>query len=577
MKKLLSCILAAVCALSLFAVTACNRKPTMSNGEELDPNRVQLYVGNLYGGYGDGWLYEVKERFEKAYADYEFPNGKTGVQVWINSDRDKYFGTTMMNTVGGMTDEVFFSESVYYYDWVARDLVLDITDVVTEPLSAYGETRSIEDKMSDQQTDYFGIEDGGEKHYYMLPFYEAYNGLSYDIDLFEEELLYFADTVSDGTRDFVSSLSDKRSAGPDGIYCEVCAANGYDYGKHTCDDGLPATYEEFFQLCDYMQVYGITPVIYAGMFQEYINKFLPALAADHDGYENTVISYTFDGTIDNYVTGFDGDGNPIERTKEITSRNGYEVFNTSGAYYALSFYERLIRGGYFDSRSFNDAYTQTMSEEAYLRSKKDNKPIAMIIDGSWWNNEASEIFVNMVQESNNEAYSQENRRFGFLPYPKVSAEKAGAPVLMDFNYSACFIRKGIAEEKVDIAKKFLQFCHTDESLAAFTMETSTTKPYDYDMSEEQLSSMTEYGRGLYNLHTTGTVVFPYSDNEIWRSAVAMLDMTKRYEAELNGITYPKPATVFKNQTDMTARTYFGGIVAKYDADWWESTFKNYFG
>jgi len=28
---------------------------------------------------------------------------------------------------------------------------------------------------------------------------------------------------------------------------------------------------------------------------------------------------------------------------------------------------------------------------------------------------------------------------------------------------------------------------------------------------------------------------------------------------------------------MTARTYFGGIVAKYDADWWESTFKNYFG
>lgn len=193
-----------------------------------------------------------------------------------------------------------------------------------------------------------------------------------------------------------------------------------------------------------------------------------------------------------------------------------------------------------------------MSEEAYLRSKKDNKPIAMIIDGSWWNNEASEIFVNMVQESNNEAYSQENRRFGFLPYPKVSAEKTGAPVLMDFNYSACFIRKGIAEEKVDIAKKFLQFCHTDESLAAFTMETSTTKPYDYDMSEEQLSSMTEYGRSLYNLHTTGTVVFPYSDNEIWRSAVAMLDMTKRYEAEINGITYPKPATVFKNQTDMTA-------------------------
>lgn len=111
MKKLLSCILAAVCALSLFAVTACNRKPTMSNGEELDPNRVQLYVGNLYGGYGDGWLYEVKERFEKAYADYEFPNGKTGVQVWINSDRDKYFGTTMMNTVGGMTDEVFFQKA----------------------------------------------------------------------------------------------------------------------------------------------------------------------------------------------------------------------------------------------------------------------------------------------------------------------------------------------------------------------------------------------------------------------------------------------------------------------------------
>ena len=83
--------------------------------------------------------------------------------------------------------------------------------------------------------------------YYALPHYSVYQGLMYNIDLFEKKGLYFAKETDNGNDGFVVK-GEEKSCGPDGVY-------------GTSDDGLPSSYEEFFKLCDYMVQRGVTPFV----------------------------------------------------------------------------------------------------------------------------------------------------------------------------------------------------------------------------------------------------------------------------------------------------------------------------
>lgn len=61
-----------------FSLAACG------DGKKTDKNKSQIYVGVFNAGIGYTWLEELAERFETAYADTSFEDGKTGVQVFID-------------------------------------------------------------------------------------------------------------------------------------------------------------------------------------------------------------------------------------------------------------------------------------------------------------------------------------------------------------------------------------------------------------------------------------------------------------------------------------------------------------
>ena len=50
--------------------------------EAVDPTKIQLNVGVFDGGFGSEWLYNVKARFEKDYADFTVGD-KKGVKETI--------------------------------------------------------------------------------------------------------------------------------------------------------------------------------------------------------------------------------------------------------------------------------------------------------------------------------------------------------------------------------------------------------------------------------------------------------------------------------------------------------------
>ena len=299
MKKNFGKVVAMLMAAAVVAgsTVGCSRQPQ----REVDNTKTQLNVGVWDGGYRYNWLQQWANDFMSDYAEYEFEPGKKGVEVWVNPSKN-YINDTIASTINDYDDDIFFIEQCNYYKFVDSKTAYDITDWVTTPIEVNGETESISDKMSAYDNSYFGVSDT-EPTYYGVPWYTAFTSISYDVDLFEQKNFYFA---AEGENQFISNPMQTKSKGPDG---KTGVIAGVDY---SVDDGLPATYEQFFILCDYMVENGVTPIVWAGGFLKYMNEFFNALVATANGYEEMSLNYTFDGTSKNLIKEIDIDYRSVE-------------------------------------------------------------------------------------------------------------------------------------------------------------------------------------------------------------------------------------------------------------------------
>ena len=141
----------------------------------------------------------------------------------------------------------------------------------------------------------------------------------------------------------------------------------------------------------------------------------------------------------------------------------------------------------------------------------------MLIDGSYWENEANDTFEYMSNNNVNDPDSRYSRKFGFMPLPKPTEEDGTKNTLFDFLYSLGFINANIEDDPVlfPLAKKFLKFVNTEQSLREFTVITGSPKALEYDLTEDDLSQMSFYGRSLWNLKANSDVVYPYSTGAIF--------------------------------------------------------------
>ena len=244
-KKVASIMLAAALSLGTFGVLAgCGE---VISGE-IDETKSQLYVGNYDGGVGTQWLYDAADRFEEMFATTEFEpgTGKVGVEVHVDPNKRNYHGSSLLNNMASSTDHVFFTQSIQYGTYATSGALVDLSDIAYQPLTQFGEEESSADKIDPAMLDYLDL-DGA---IYSLPHYRLFTGIQYNVDLFEYYGFYFneeGDFVRPGSTD----AEDPRGTGPDGI-------------DGTVDDGLPATYDQFFELCGYMIERGVTPMIWSG-------------------------------------------------------------------------------------------------------------------------------------------------------------------------------------------------------------------------------------------------------------------------------------------------------------------------
>lgn len=567
-KKTVAILIVSILSLiAVLSLVGCreHRNPDGTGDVKIDTTKTQLYVANYNGGFGQEWLDDgIIPAFEAAYADYQGVDGKVGVQVIVDSLSLE--GSRLIDAIPNQRSEIYFTERVYYRDAVASGYLMDLTDCVSEKLP--GEDKSILDKMDDELVDYYNI----DNKYYAIPHYTGIFGIVYDVDLFDEEMLYFAKNANNGNDGFIVSPDDEKSFGPDG---KTGIIDGIDYSM---DDGLPVTYDDFYRLCKRMTVDigGIVPVSWAGQYQQYMCLLASSLQASYEGKEQMMLNYNFDGTATTLVDSIDASGNvTFAAPTAISNNNGYLLNKQAGRYYALSFIENIIKNQWYYGLSFNQAQSHTSAQEDFLygrfSSKKDT--IAMLFDGTWWENEADGIFTDMAKTNRNA--SRENRRFAMMPLPKAPGQANDNSTVMDYLKSACFASANVAPEKVDLIKDFIQFCSTDASLVQFTKITSAPKSFNYAVPASETSNLSYYAKSVLNLCQKSDIVYPVSDNDLFNSAMSTFDSDYRWNSTVNGNNYNIVSTAIKNN-NISAKQYFEGLLTYNSKTKWETSFSKYF-
>ena len=551
MKKVVATILSLTIGLMVFGGCGNN------NGIWIDPNRTQLYVSNYNGGYGSDWLTDVITRFEADFADISYEDGKTGVQIIPSTPKTD--GISLFSTFSASTDEVFFNEKVYYNDYVDAGYLLPITDIVEEKLTAYGEGQSIADKMTESQREF--LKASGD--YYAIPHYEGYTGIVFDVDLFESEGYYFSKNGG-----FVTNGEDEteRSAGPDGNF------------DTAYDNGLPTTYAEFYQLLDKISGDGYIPIGWTGANPHYVNLLATALQAAYEGPEQMMLNYSFSGTAKNLISVHNGE---VVKQGAVelrpTTEDGWKVYGQAGRYYALQFIEKMVSDQkYYTSGSFSPAKTQTGAQEDFLmgRFSSSKDRIAMHVDGVWWENEAIGIFNDMAQEYGSRA-DRMSRKFALMPLPKADKEgEYNGTTLYNNTYSYGFINSSIAEYKIPLAKAFLQYCNTYESLKNFVVMTNAPKAIDFEydkFTEAEKASMTYFGRSTMEYRTNAEIVQAFSNNDAFLNNQSQFILHMNMWQTKSGKQYPANAMRAADSGHISAEEYFNDIQAKYTENYWKSS------
>ena len=567
--KFLAPMLSAVCLLGTLPFAACSGTSAGAGGggtnEDIDHSRTQIYVFNYAGGYGSDWLAEIKKRFEAEHANESYEDGKKGVQVYVNPIKTGFSSMTSSILTG--SDEVFFGEAGYYNTLLKSGLLADISDAVTDTLDEYGETRSIEDKLTKEQKEYYGVKgQDGKTHYYALPHYTSNFGFIYNVDLFDDLGYYVKKGTEGANPQFIKKDDGKVSKGPDG---RTGVIDGVDYSE---DDGLPATYDEFFALCDQMVDDGVIPVTWGGIaYGAYLNNMRLALASEAMGLEEMMLNYKLNGTAKTLATAnVDGTLNFLGE-ESIVPANAYKLAQQSGWYYALSFLERLtMTDDYHYSLAFNTGYSHMDAQEDFINAGLDGKTkeIGMLMDGTWWEAEATSAYNRMVQ-SKGESYSKMNRNFKMMPIPKptqahvdaaANSGKKQVYTSYDENAPLCFVKSNVAEWKLPLIKEFMKFCHTDVSLREYTRVTNSLRSFDYTLTESDLSNMTTFGKSLVSLKVKSDIVFPYSNDPGYTvNEAAYTSGAYLAKSIVGGKSYSGWYTAFSDSS-ITPVQYFNGLI-----------------
>ena len=503
------------------------------DSDRTNPNADKiLNIAYFNGGVTSEWLKELEKEYEALHPD---------VEVSINDElKDELKNQQLMSDIKNRNEDIFFTHTINYVEFVNRDLLLDISDIVKAPAAAGEET--VENRMNDNLRTLYNVND----HYYAVPFYSNFSGAIYDVDLFEEQGLYIAKNGG-----YTSGLAGapEKAAGKDGV-------------SGTYDDGLPATFAEYKTWLNYLsKTRGIIPYIWC-TDDSYRVNYLDSLQIGYEGANDYSINITLEGTTK--------DG------KEITPENAYEIRDLKGRQFAIEMAKEIINNKYYHPDSVNGSITHTQAQNTFLRSKPDGAPIAMILEGGWWENEARSTFASIAKKTKNEAYAYGNRRFAYMPVPKYDDKaESGETFYCTSGSVAVAINK--STKQAELAKDFLKFTLTEHAMSTFTKNIGLARPYEYDLEDGVYEQLTPFGQNFWDLVNNENSKIYYATKSHPFKYVTTFFGTYEWAwgSKLDGNTYVDPYLLFLNNKSVTVADYLAGMKQRYNATNYTAEYNNW--
>ncbi len=566
----------ALCSLLIGSLSACGGTSGGKNnhnnkyGKVYDETKTQLNVFTYKAGYGDEWLYKLEDDFEEAYKDYVFEDGKKGVQVWHEGDMVAYTSDTLKQA----KYDIYFLENSDYVSLKNGHALMEITSAVTETNT---DGKTIASKLTEQQQNYYGGSEATKK-YYGVPSYAGSYGIIYNVELFEKKNLFVSAEYNpeDPESPFMAyeaSDTTAKSKGPDG---KTGVINGIDY---SLDDGLPATYDEFFRLCDVIASMGKTPICWPGKYRDqHVTFLMDTLIAEYEGLNQELLNYSFDGKATNLIKmetleinneesddfSFENDIKFETEELDITYDNASEISRQAGNVYGIEFIKQLIAdASYYDkNKAFSATFEHTDNQQDFImygtELSTEKRDIAMLVDGPWWTAESAEIFEGMAKRGG-EKYSVMNRKFGWMPLPKATKAKVGENSIFadELNALLC-VSSSIKESLQEAALKFVQFANTDEQLVQFTQITGTVKGFKYSLTDEQKSKLSPFAKSVVSQWERSDFLTYIADNSFFNThRTDLVPIAEhKYKSENNTKT---PLGYFEIHSTDSAKLYFGNM------------------
>ncbi len=534
MKKLLKTLCIVLASIVSFSAVGCGGPSNGDNGGG-ESGKSILYMYFLNAGFGTRWITAAAERFEEYYANTSFEEGKMGVDVVL----DPSSSNPSADDVGTSRAHIFFPEVFNISEFVANDVMENVTAAMTtslgesygvdangNPIPGYaGETKSIYEKMTEEEKSYFVLSENGQQVMYCAPYMDSWNGsLSYDADVFEKYKLYYkADNTMGATKGIGKATTVALGLGPDGV-------------QGTNDDGLPRTYDEFFAVCEKMQAAcSTTPFVWCGNWTPYVKEFAFNLFAQNIGYDQYYQMFKGEGFINDYITNIDSlayNGGKINYTISDTpvafnSANYKEFYKSAGLLNSVDFIYQIINNNYVNKKnSFSSGYTHETAQSDFFFGKENNDTdFGFLVDGTWWYNEAEKNILKYEERVG----SRMDRNVRFMTVPKADLAtwertKGQNTIYTQYN-SSIVIKKGLSPQMKTLAETFLRFFCTDQSLVEYNTIVSVPRGLNYTMTDEQFNALNPYSKDLYAIknqiadkgYGTYKVVHSRSHEDFYRS------------------------------------------------------------
>ena len=487
MKRFIAQVLAVCACCSAVVLTACN-------GEGIDKNKTQLYVGvsldGVTGDTDDTWIDKLADAYEAEHSD---------IQVIIDKRDLEYNRTNLVVNIKYNRQDVYFINDYIAQNFItsagASEYLVDMTDIVTEKIEGV----SIEDRLYSDAIAYHNVGTETVPKYYSLPYFMSFNGTVYNKTLFETKNLYNLSGYKG--LDCIEGNADD-NYGPDGV-------------QNTYDDGLPATFEDMKILIEIMVANNVIPFTWSTA--DYRNNWLMSIWASYEGKNDYRTLVNLNGTDSQF-----GEIN-VENAWKLAGQDGREAAIITADYITSNslFYSETAFSSTQDSKK---AQLEYISSYPRWHKNSQGNPIAFLVEGTWWENEANQEYFEQVADRYGSQYGYNEQDFGFFPWPKyigtagVADQAKNSKTVIasepSISTTACFINKATSKEA--LAKDFIKFVYEQVNLSKFTKETGMFMPLDYELTTDCYNSLTSYTKDVYELLQNDNVekVIPKVRNEL---------------------------------------------------------------